>query len=144
MPVQSRRAAWAAAGIFSVGAVAGLAAPTLLHTASTAAPLTASAPSTTVASAVKGPIPLTTAPNYRAIVAQNSPAVVGIQTAGEMKVSSQDDSPLGGMSPFGGGDNDPFFRFFRGLPQQPHGAVPVRAQGSGFIISPDGLILSNA
>ena len=143
MPVQSRKAAWAAAGIFSVGAVAGLAAPTLLHTASNA-PLTASVPAT-VPSAVKGAIPLTTAPNYRAIVAQNSPAVVGIQTAGEMKVSS----PQGpfGMNPFGGGGDDernnPLFRFFRGMPQQPN-AVPMRAQGSGFIISADGLILSNA
>src|SRR5689334_4387651 len=137
MPAQTRKAAWAAAGIFSVGAVVGLAAPNLLHTASSA-PLTASVPSTTVSSAVKGAIPLTTAPNYRAIVAQNSPAVVGIQTSGEMKVSSPQQSPFG-MSPFGGGDNgdDPFFRFFRGLPQQPHGAVPMRAQGSGFIISSD-------
>src|SRR5262245_44071360 len=106
MPVQSRKAAWAAAGIFSVGAVAGLAAPNLLRTASTA-PLTASAPAptTTVSTAVKGAIPFTTAPNYRAIVAQNSPAVVGIQTAGEMKVSSQQQLPFG-MSPFGGGGDN--------------------------------------
>jgi serine protease Do len=143
MPVQTRKAAWAAAGIFSVGAMAGLAAPNLLRTASSA-PLTASAPApSSVSSAVKGAIPLTTAPNYRAIVAQNQAAVVGIQTAGEMKVSSPQQLPFG-MSPFGDGENDPFFRFFRGLPQQPHGAVPVRAQGSGFIISSDGLILSNA
>ncbi|HVY80199.1 MAG TPA: DegQ family serine endoprotease [Steroidobacteraceae bacterium] len=139
MPATTRRAAWAAAGIFSAGAVVGFAAPSLLHSTSSAAPPTASAPAT-AASAVKGAIPLGTAPNYSAIVAQNSPAVVGIQTTGEVKVSAPQ-SPFG--NPFGGDEGDPFFRFFRGLPQQPN-AVPMRAQGSGFIISSDGLILSNA
>ncbi|HEU4624669.1 MAG TPA: DegQ family serine endoprotease [Steroidobacteraceae bacterium] len=135
MTATTRKAAWAAAGIFSVGAVVGLAAPNLLHTTSSAAPLTASAPAS-VASAVKGAIPLGTAPNYSAIVAQNSPAVVGIQTTGEIKTSAP-------QAPFGGDEGDPFFRFFRGMPQQPN-AVPMHAQGSGFIISSDGLILSNA
>ena len=35
--------------------------------------------------------------------------------------------------------DDPFFRFFRGVPglrMQPCGAQPFRGQGSGFIISP--------
>ena len=44
------------------------------------------------------PVPLGTAPNYRAIVAQNRAAVVGITTAGEMNVAS--DQPPGGI-PFG-------------------------------------------
>jgi serine protease Do len=145
MPLRIRRAAWAAAGIFSVGAVAGWAAPSFLH-AVDAAPGHSSSSTVTTAGVAKDAIPLGVAPNYRAIVAQNQAAVVGISTAGEMKVAApQPDFGPFGMQPFGrGGDgNDPFFRFFRGLPNAP-GTVPMHAQGSGFLISPDGLILSNA
>src|SRR5262249_5704892 len=34
-------------------------------------------------------------------------------------------------------------QFFRGMPQQ-RGSVPMRGEGSGFIISPDGTIMTNA
>lgn len=128
MPLHTRKIACAAAGIFAIGAVTGWATPTLLRTAAAATPVSAPAP---------GPIPMGTAPNYRAIVAQNQAAVVGIAVTGETKVSS----PLGR----GGGDSDdPFFRFFRQMPGAPNGSVPMRGQGSGFIVSADGLILSNA
>ena len=94
MPVQTRRAAWAAAGIFAVGGVTGLAAPQLLRTAAPGVERTRNV-SLPADSATHGPIPLGVAPNYRAIVDQNQAAVVGIMTAGEMKVSGPQQEPFG-------------------------------------------------
>src|SRR5580658_3044053 len=73
--------AGAAAGVFALGAATGWVAPAILRSAQAADVATslsgpqASAPQ---ASAPSAPIPLGTAPNYRAIVAQNRDSVVGI------------------------------------------------------------------
>ena len=83
------------------------------------------------------------APNYRAIVQQFGPAVVGVTIEGTHKVDAEN-----GGTPFAGVPDDPFFQFFRGMPgfqlRGPRAEVPIHGQGSGFIISSDGMILTNA
>ncbi len=139
--------ALAAAAVFAVGVFTGWMAPSVLRTARAEAAGTIPGSSMSAAATPAAPalIPLGTAPNYRAIVAQNRDAVVGITTAGEMKVASV--QPFGpspfGPNPFGDDNDNPLSQFFRHLPS-PRGEVPTHAQGSGFIVSSDGIVLTNA
>jgi serine protease Do len=80
-------------------------------------------------------IPPIATPNYRAIVAQNQAAVVGIMAAGALRAADT-------------GENDPFSQLFPGMPLPrrgtPHQRGVAHAQGSGFIVSADGIVLTNA
>ena len=135
MQFRNTTLAWSAVGLVAVGAATGLSAHGLLQTSAAAG---VSAASDAAAANPAQPIPLITAPNYRAIVSRNQAAVVGITTAGPIQTSGPQEFSFGGQ----GDDENPFSQFFRGLPQRPHGVQ--HAQGSGFLISSDGLVLTNA
>jgi serine protease Do len=140
MQVRTSTLVWSAAGLLAVGTATGLSAPAFLQPATAPAAVTA-AGDAIHAAATPESIPQMTAPNYRAIVARNQAAVVGITTAGPMNTASTQQFGFG--NPNDGNDN-PLSQFFqRGqVPRIPHHLT--HAQGSGFLISSDGLVLTNA
>src|SRR6202522_2825918 len=139
MQIRPKTLAWSAVGLLAVGTATGLSAPTILHVAATDG---SQAPSNSAMPAsAPQPVALTTAPNYRAIVAQTQAAVGGITTASPVKPAAMPQQfSFGGPN---GDDDNPLSQFFRGqqMPRQ-HGTM--HAQGSGFLVSADGLILTNA
>ena len=79
-------------------------------------------------------------PDFEKIAAQQGPAVVNISVSGTVKTGLSGFPGFPQMDP-----NDPFYEFFRRfqMPEQ-HNNVPTHGLGSGFIVSPDGVILTNA
>jgi serine protease Do len=89
--------------------------------------------------AVSAPSTSVALPDFSALVDRYGAAVVNVSTTGNTKVSTAaPDFP--GMDP-----DDPFWQFFRRfqIPLPQHD-VPMQGLGSGFIVSSDGVILTNA
>jgi len=129
--------ALAVAGAFAIGVVS--ADRIAFHQAS-AAVATAPTPTSNVA-----PAPVAALPDFSGLVEQYGSAVVNISvTSDGHKVASrdQDDDSSGTdeLPPFL--RNSPFFRNFP-MPQMPR-QLPMHGVGSGFIVSADGVILTNA
>ncbi|WP_139558460.1 DegQ family serine endoprotease [Methylotetracoccus oryzae] len=81
---------------------------------------------------------MATLPNFAAIAVESGPAVVNISVSGTTKVSTRGQTPFGGEPPL-----SEFFRHFQ--PPMPQEEAPqARGMGSGFVIRPDGLIMTNA
>jgi serine protease Do len=111
----------------------GFGSASLGHTA----PATESALSGATSSAPRASVTL---PDFSSIVAQYGPAVVNVRVSGTTHTGAHE-----WRGPNLDSDqNDPFSQFFRQFQQQMPRETPMHGIGSGFIVSADGIILTNA
>ena len=145
------------AALVAAGVLGGVGATAVQHAAPLALAqqpaVVAPAPTTTTPAAA-----VIAAPDFSAITARYGPAVVNISVSGTRKVALGDDDEDGASAAQQGGAPDAqmqdFLRRFgfppgmfgQGPGQRGGGGEPqlTRGQGSGFIVSPDGVILTNA
>lgn len=83
---------------------------------------------------------IVTLPDFAEIASKQGPAVVNISVSGTVKTGFSGYQGVPQMDP-----GDPFYDFFRRFQAPaPHNNIPTHGLGSGFIVSADGVVLTNA